>query len=239
MKTFGNELGFSEAAGGQTVYYLTTSKVRAFRPGFRMTVGDPTFRTAKQLNTTYKYLRYTCLDTKMTRSGATLDFPLRPCKAGIMVSIRFPTCWNGASVDTPNHQDHVRYPIQGNFEDRGKCPQSHQVLVPQVFYETYWDTREFNDKDLWPEDGSQPFVWSFGDETGYGVHGDYVFGWKGDSLQRAMDANCSSDLFSDKINCDTLQTQSLAEANKCTVEPTYKEDIDGWLTALPGAMAPM
>jgi hypothetical protein len=24
-------------------------------------------------------------------------------------------------------------------------------------------TAEFNDKELWPEDGSQPFVWSTGD----------------------------------------------------------------------------
>jgi hypothetical protein len=25
------------------------------------------------------------------------------------------------------------------------------------------ETREFNDKELWPEDGSQPFVWSTDD----------------------------------------------------------------------------
>lgn len=31
-------------------------------------------------------------------------------------------------------------------------------------YEVMWDTREFNDKSLWPEDGSQPFVWSTGDK---------------------------------------------------------------------------
>jgi hypothetical protein len=31
-------------------------------------------------------------------------------------------------------------------------------------YETVWDTRQFNNPADWPEDGSQPFVWSFGDE---------------------------------------------------------------------------
>jgi hypothetical protein len=30
-------------------------------------------------------------------------------------------------------------------------------------YEVMWDTRGFNDKALWPEDGSQPFVLSTGD----------------------------------------------------------------------------
>ena len=43
------------------------------------------------------------------------------------------------------------------------CPASHPVKVPQVMLETVWDTRPFNDKSLWPEDGSQPFVWSYGD----------------------------------------------------------------------------
>jgi hypothetical protein len=229
VNTFGNELGFTSANGGQTVYYLSSGKVTAFKPGFRMTVGDPSFRTASQLTAKYKYMDYTCLATSMTRGGQTTSFPKGPCKAGIMVSIRFPTCWDGKNVDTPDHQSHVAYP-QGNA-----CPASHPVSVPQVFYETYWDTRPFNDQSQWPSDG-QPFVWSFGDKSGYGLHGDYVFGWKGDALQRAMDANCNSDLFSNKINCPTLKVQSLDDSNKCVKKVAVRENLDGWLTELPGGM---
>lgn len=36
-----------------------------------------------------------------------------------------------------------------------------------------WDTTQFNDKNDWPADGSQPFHLSTGDNTGYGQHGDY------------------------------------------------------------------
>ena len=43
----------------------------------------------------------------------------------------------------------------------GPCPASHPVRVPNVLYEIYWDTARFN--DLWPVDGSQPFVLSMGD----------------------------------------------------------------------------
>lgn len=230
VNTFGNELGFTGASGGQTVYYLSSGKVTALKPGFRMTVGDPSFRTAQQLNAKYRFMDYTCLDSPMTRGGATTNFPNKQCRAGIMVSIRFPTCWDGKNIDSPDHQSHVAYP-------RGAaCPATHPVAIPQVFYETYWDTRPFNDRSLWPADGSQPFVWSFGDKTGYGIHGDYMFGWKGDALQRAMDTNCNSDLFSNRINCPTLKTQTLDQANKCTIKRQINEDLDAWLTELPGGM---
>ncbi|KAL1856421.1 hypothetical protein VTK73DRAFT_8287 [Phialemonium thermophilum] len=233
VNTMGNGLGFSQANGGQTVYYLSSGKVTAFKPGFRMTVGDPTFRTAAQLNAKYRYMTYTCLATDMTRSGATTNFPKGTCAAGIMVSIRFPTCWDGVNLDSPDHQSHIAYPAGAG------CPATHPVSIPQVFYETYWDTRPFNDKSQWPADGSQPFVWSFGDATGYGIHGDYVFGWKGDALQRAMDANCNSDLFSNAINCPTLKTQTLQQANTCTTKRMVHEDLDGWLKELPGGMQVM
>jgi hypothetical protein len=115
--------------------------------------------------------------------------------------------------------------IKGGFQPADACPESHPVRVPQVAYETMWNTTEFNDKSLWPEDGRQPFVWSYGDDRGYGTHGDYLFGWKGDSLQRAMDADC---FFRDcgGLRGDLL-TQSPEEQNRCIIETTVKEDIDG------------
>jgi hypothetical protein len=84
-----------------------------------------------------------------------------------------------------------------------------------------WDTTPFTNRAEWPEDGSQPFVLSTGDTTGYGQHGDYVFGWKGDSLQRAMDGGCLG------ASCNGLKTQSVEEANKCSVPGRVREDFDG------------
>ena len=56
--------------------------------------------------------------------------------------------------------------------------------------------------------------------TGFGNHGDYVFGWKGDALQKAMDGNCN-------VNCPTLKSQNLAAGNKCLKNVGVKEDVDG------------
>jgi hypothetical protein len=47
-----------------------------------------------------------------------------------------------------------------------------------------------------------------------------MFGWKDDSLQKAMDTACY-------VNCPTLKTQEIPEMNACTIESQVDEDIDG------------
>lgn len=59
--------------------------------------------------------------------------------------------------------------------------------------------------------------------TGYGAHGDYLFGWKGDALQRAMDglgSTCGSE------DCTkVLKIQAGKNAIDCTKAQQAKEDI--------------
>jgi hypothetical protein len=88
-------------------------------------------------------------------------------------------------------------------------------------YEVMWDTTVFNDKSLWPTDGSQPFVYSMGDGTGYGQHGDYLFGWKEGVLQKALDARCSGN------NCKTLKTQAASVSTACSKGQAVKEPVEG------------
>ncbi|EMR72711.1 hypothetical protein MGN70_001290 [Eutypa lata] len=228
--------GFDGVNGGMTIYYMQdglynfqqTSKVTAFQPGFRMFIGDVNARSREDLER-FRQLTYTCLETLETRDPQTVDFPTEPCPMGIMTALRFPTCWDGKNLDSPDHLAHMAYPESGSFETGGPCPASHPVRMSQLFYEVNWDTRQFNNKEDWPEDGSQPFVWSFGDRTGYGNHGDYIFGWKDDALQRVLDSPCY-------INCPTLATQSATEMNACLVDKMVDDDIDSWTDTLPGGM---
>jgi Domain of unknown function (DUF1996) len=135
------------------------------------------------------------------------------------------SCWDGKNLDTDNHKDHVAYPTTGpaNFLSLGgACPSTHPVRIPQLMYEVVWDTTKFNDQSEWPTDGSQPFYLSTGDNTGLGQHADYVFGWKGDSLQKAMDTSgCMG------AKCGSLKTQSIAEARKCSVKAAVHEGTNG------------
>ena len=114
------------------------------------------------------------------------------------------------------------------FTPAGPCPASNPVRMPQVAYETLWDTAQF--ANMWPKDGSNPFVLSYDDNKGYGTHADYLFGWKGDSLQKAMDSSC---MFQACENGKPLKSQSVAQMNKCAVKSAIKEDVDGCKCPLP------
>src|SRR3569833_773808 len=129
-------------------------------------------------------------------------------------------CWDGKNLNNPDHQTHKYNTIKNDgFMIAPPCPSSHPIRMPQVTYETVWDTTKFN--SLWTS-GENPFVWSFHGNSGYGIHADYLFGWKGDALQRAMD---KSECFYD--GCGSITKQAMSVANQCKVKDQVGENIDG------------
>ncbi len=207
-----------KANGGILVYYIPPydgkTKVTAFKPGFRMLVGDASLRS--QGSAYAKKVCHRCMPLTGEGTGVecqgsdTTALPKAPCPGGIRSVITFPTCWDGNHTDTQDHKSHVAYPASGTFDSGGACPGTHPVKIPQLMYEVMWDvstfcsspgilrlavstgvtaaggvamslarfhkgaewmlirymqqTRPFNDKSIWPEDGSQPFFWSTGDK---------------------------------------------------------------------------
>jgi hypothetical protein len=136
------------------------------------------------------------------------------------------SCWDGKNLDSPNHQDHMYNTITSNgFVNAGPCPSSHPIRMPQVTFETTWDTTPFN--KLWPSGAANPFVWSF-EGVAAGTHADYMFGWKGDALQRAMN---KSECFYD--GCGSITKQAMATANKCSVQLEVQEETDGCEFLIP------
>ena len=49
----------------------------------------------------------------------------------LIVSVQFPTCWDGVNLDSPNHRSHVAY-YYNDPEEGARCPATHQVHLPSL-----------------------------------------------------------------------------------------------------------
>ena len=127
---------------------------------------ETTWRRAQTLALTVSVYR----TSLVLAASVQLSDSLRKCESfSSCTFVKFLTreinrCWDGKNLDSPDHTSHVSYPASGTFESNGPCPATHPVKLPQLMFEVIWDTTAFNDKALWPQDGSQPFVFSQGDE---------------------------------------------------------------------------
>ncbi|KAH6911269.1 hypothetical protein BKA70DRAFT_1270018, partial [Coprinopsis sp. MPI-PUGE-AT-0042] len=230
-------IGTGSPNGGMTIYYFPpraptkNRTVTAFRKGFRMTVGRQRRRSddrspylTEHKQTTFRCMQGTGLGAGTPGVGPddTIEFPNKFCTGGIRSNIYFPQCWDGVNLDSPTHQTHVAHPV-GDPKSQGlkifgtDCPPTHPVRLPLLFMEIMWDTRPFNSAELWPTDGSQPFVLSQGDPTGYGHHADFLFG---EGISKS---------------CPGLTIQTDEEMNKCSLDPIVDEVTEGtYLEKLPG-----
>jgi len=141
--------------GGITVYYIAPydgkTKVTAFKPGFRMLVGDAAAVEKPSPNKDPKVCHRcmpktgegTGVECGASSSSDTQTLPKNPCAGGIRSVITFPTCWDGKNTDSPDHKSHVSYPSSGTFDNNGPCPATHPVRIPQVMYEVMWQVSFF------------------------------------------------------------------------------------------------
>jgi hypothetical protein len=60
-------------------------------------------------------------------SGTDLPAPPAQCSSGVMViSYKFPNCWDGKNKDSADHKSHMAYPSGSS------CPSTHPVAIPRL-----------------------------------------------------------------------------------------------------------
>ncbi|KAL2865308.1 DUF1996 and WSC domain-containing protein [Aspergillus lucknowensis] len=216
--------------GGALIYYLqrpdpNNDTILAPPKDLRMVAGSPYDRKYK--DTPEADARsYACLDYDGPAREETNGLPNYNCPDGLRSQVFFPSCWDGVNYDSPDHRSHMAYPETYNG---GACPASHPVKIVSIFIEVIWRTEYF--EDMWYGD-SQPFLFSNGDPTGYGFHGDFVNGWDVDILQEAI--NTCDDEGGDIEKCAVLALYEDTFTSGCILEPSIDEKVTGWLDALPG-----
>ncbi|OIW31843.1 hypothetical protein CONLIGDRAFT_242736 [Coniochaeta ligniaria NRRL 30616] len=224
--------------GGLDVYYIPSGKVTAFKKGFRMIAGSAANTDPKKVSASNICHRcWKSTDDNQFTGGApctgsdTVDIPADTSCKMIRQTLIFPTCWDGKNLDSPDHQSHVAYSSGSGATGGGNCPATHPVKLPQIMYEVMWNISTFLDKSTW---AAKPFVYSM-NIGGAAAHGDYVFGWEGDTLQKAMDNRCN---LNNDCTAAGIHKQQPDVYNACTKKQQAPETVDGWLQALPmGEMA--
>jgi Domain of unknown function (DUF1996) len=106
------------------IYYRrsTTRHVEAFPPGFRMIAGSAKATSPQPLRVTF----WNCgVDGGVARTSTVPTCPDAQRHA-LRLHVTFPSCWDGKSLDSPDHQRHVAYPVAGH------CPARFAHAVPQI-----------------------------------------------------------------------------------------------------------
>lgn len=220
-----------DQVGGGLIYYLqrpgpNNEPLKAFPEGLKVLAGSPVKRSAGT-DFASQAISYNCLNYYGPPEPETGGFPTHNCPSGLRSQVFFPSCWDGKNLDSPDHKSHMAYPIESY--NGGSCPSTHPVHMISLFYEIIWDTNKFASQ--WYGD-KQPFVWSNGDPTGYGFHGDFVNGWKTDILQKAIDT-CTND--SGRVeDCPVFQLYDDNISRSCKLPQRVSENIRGPMSALPG-----
>ena len=196
-----------------------------------MIAGDPFKRSNPGFggsNGSANAINWQCLHNDY-HEPATANLPHKNCDYALRAAIYFPSCWNNQTVDSPDHSSHMAYPVGPNF-DNGKCPASHPVKLVNIFYEV-----DYVMNTLLDESGNfeGKLVLAQGDDTGYGLHGDFVNGWDVPYLQEKIEScnagddedalpGCFGELFTDD------------QQHQCTIPAMVDEPVSGELKALPG-----
>ena len=148
------------------IYYrrATRRHVETFPPGFRMIAGSAKATSPQPLRVTF----WNCGVDGGVRSSSTVPTCPDARRHALRLHVTFPSCWDGKSLDSPDHQSHVAYPVGG------RCPARFAHALPQIslIYR-------------YPVTGAGNVTLASG--SPFSAHADFFNAWRQSDLQALVD----------------------------------------------------
>ncbi len=159
---------------GATIYYrrATLGEVQPFPDNLRMIAGDATATAPQGLRVTY----WNCGAPGGVPPSSTIPTSCPNVKGSFLrLHIRFPSCWNGTTLDSTDHRSHMAYAV------RGSCPSTHPIALPaiELIYRFRGLTMQLGVQE--------PLTLASGGQ--FSAHGDFFNAWRPRALARLVD-NC-------------------------------------------------
>jgi hypothetical protein len=147
------------------VYYrrLTDAKLKPFPAGLKMVAGNSHAFAPQSILVTY----YDCGNfSDVQRSNSIPD-----CGGSdLRLTVNFPDCWNGKTLDSRDHKSHMAY------SRGGKCPKSHPVAVPSISLVYRYSLT----------DGTKPADVYLASGSPYSAHADFINSWDQKALTKLV-----------------------------------------------------
>jgi Domain of unknown function (DUF1996) len=151
---------------GATIYYRrgTLAPVTSFPNNLRVIAGDAKATSPQDRRVTF----WSCGALSGVPPSTTV--PTCPNTRGsfLRLHVRFPSCWDGASLDSTDHKSHMAY-ATGR-----RCPSTHPVEVPAITQIYRYPTR-----------GGDGFTLASGGQ--FSAHADFLNAWRPAALERLVD----------------------------------------------------
>ena len=162
----------SDSRGRDTIWYYKSAgadpaSVKTMPKGLKMIAGHPSSRWPQDI------VNFSCKKP----DGTTVDSDHMPrnCLAGdhLTIQIKFPRCWDGKNLDSPDHRSHMAYDLKGNV-----CPSSHPVVLPEVALQIRYSVYTTNTARWRVASDS----YTTNSPGGYSMHADWMNGWNQSTL---------------------------------------------------------
>jgi hypothetical protein len=152
------------------IYYASQvdqESVKAFPRNLRMIAGDSKATNPQPTSV----MSWAC-------QGTTIDHrrePPRSCPEGsrLVVSLRFPNCWDGQHLDSADHKSHMTH------SNKKPCPSTHPIRTPRIVMDVRYPT-------------SKGTRLTFSSGSRYTGHADFINAWRQKELE-ALVRKCIND----------------------------------------------